>query len=269
MLEQIRNFLLTLTAIGTVVGFFIKTVNDFFMKSIRKRYKNVPGKQTIFEIIVEWIAYIIVFIYLFVAGTLIITSIANSDWHWVSANIQIGEINYGNFVGIAIVIAFFFSICAPIFAWSSVSNLFILKLEKGLCHKVKRITKKIITLGVIASSITTSGGIYLIWALLDQKVKLVVKNSSYFLENNLGDDDMKMILLVGFALFFTITAFIILNSLKEICKVIDKLQMYILCTSKENIICRCYLEYDEYYLLFENGTERYIKKSEVKEIKKK
>lgn len=44
--------------------------------------------------------------------------------------------------------------------------------------------------------------------------------------------------------------------------------MYILVANDKCISTRYYLEYDEYYFIYENNIENYIKKSEVKEIKR-
>lgn len=62
-MNYLRNLLLTLTAVGAVLSFYIKVCRDFFIETVKLNYKNVPGKQSIFEIITVWIMYSSVIIY--------------------------------------------------------------------------------------------------------------------------------------------------------------------------------------------------------------
>ncbi|AJH02153.1 hypothetical protein LF65_05646 [Clostridium beijerinckii] len=57
MINYLRNLLLTLTILGAVLSFYIKVRRDFFIETAKANYKNVPEKQSIFEIIITWAMY--------------------------------------------------------------------------------------------------------------------------------------------------------------------------------------------------------------------
>lgn len=61
---------------------------------------------------------------------------------------------------------------------------------------------------------------------------------------------------------------IISISLLNVIEMLESNCMYEIIIEQEVIMCRCYLEYEEYYLIFVNGMERYINKSKIKEVRK-
>ncbi|POO87262.1 hypothetical protein, partial [Clostridium sp. 3-3] len=63
-------------------------------------------------------------------------------------------------------------------------------------------------------------------------------------------------------------ALIITISLCSIMKALKEDIAYYLVTQNESIICRFFLEYEEYYLIIMQGNEKYIRKTDVKIIRK-
>ena len=62
------------------------------------------------------------------------------------------------------------------------------------------------------------------------------------------------------------SSFIVANNLKELYTIIEQKESYVLKTNNYELICSCYLEYSEYFLIFKDGIERYIRKSQVLEL---
>ncbi|MBS5938934.1 hypothetical protein [Clostridium sp.] len=54
----IRNALITLTTIGTVLGIYFKAVDGFIINVVKIKYKNIPGKKSMFNIVIELLWYI-------------------------------------------------------------------------------------------------------------------------------------------------------------------------------------------------------------------
>lgn len=67
LLSAIRDSLVILTTIVTILGVCIKTLNKFFLENIKSRYKMIPGKQSIFDTIFKSIVYFSVAIVIIIA----------------------------------------------------------------------------------------------------------------------------------------------------------------------------------------------------------
>lgn len=262
------------------MSFCIKSLNNFYIDLIKSRYKNVPGKQAVFELVVQWVGYIllsislILFLISFISFVIVIFSniilIIKGGATLPEGNNFFESISFQLFFGATIVGLFIYSITCPFIIWKELKKWFIRKLEKGLVRKAKLESKKMIEIGICTSSILASLLIITVVITIKDGIKVVKNNGIYIFENNISDTNMNAIVSASLVILICIAVFILLNKLAEIYNVITEETSFILCTSsKEKVLCRCYLEYDDYYLMFENGTERYIKKSEVKEIRKR
>lgn len=85
----------------------------------------------------------------------------------------------------------------------------------------------------------------------------------------LTDIDYNGLIFSSILLILSVSLFMISVSLFEVINAINKDIIYYI-IRKENVdSCELYLEYDEYFMIIDNeGTERYIKKSEIIEIDK-
>lgn len=64
MQELIRNTIITITTVLTVLGVYVKLIDNLSIDIIKMKYKNVPGKKTKFSVVIELVGYIIISIYL-------------------------------------------------------------------------------------------------------------------------------------------------------------------------------------------------------------
>lgn len=241
-MNEIRNLLLVVGTTITMLGVLIKTINDFFINTIKMKYENIPGKQSSFSFTLQILVYIIGIVSF---SSWIINVINNID----KSN---GGPNYNfNTMVVAIILSFF--IFMPIFevvtVFSDIRQLYINKLENGtIINMDKRYKKKIKLLkyaSLVIPIITFVG--FLIGLYKDER------NITFW-------GGYGVLLLICFALFLR---------LGNIYDSITENFIYTLKLKDKEIVCELYLEYDEFYLIFQDKHERYIKKSEVKEIIKK
>lgn len=59
-LSSIRDVLVIITTIATILGVCIKTLNKFFLEKIKCKYKMIPGRQSLFDTILKSIIFFIV-----------------------------------------------------------------------------------------------------------------------------------------------------------------------------------------------------------------
>lgn len=264
-MNYLRNLLLTLTAAGAVLSFYIKICRDFYMETIKLKYKNVPGKQSFLEIITVGVICSSIIIDI-IMGVVAIMTKGNIFYENISSSMYENKFIYWRDW---VLTMFLFNSMACIFVESfRIKHNFINKLEvKGKAKLMKE------RMGWVYASIFTSltvflYSVYIILYNFIQKISLLKEERNFIFVNALSIDDVKNLIVWGIMSFISLTFFIILTSMREIAKTINQNFTYIILTETEEIACNSYLEYNEYYLVFRNGVQRYISKSKVKEINK-
>lgn len=275
MQEIIRNALITLTTIGTILGIYFKAVDEFIINFVKMKYKNIPGKKSMFNIVIQLLGYIFISIYLIFCVLILINviiSIKTGNW-W---NINSGLNNAFNFkrIEIADAIAFIFIICflgsiaCVYLLFVFVIPIFKSKFENKKFQPESKMIKNINFLGIFIVIVSISLEGVLLYSVANNGIKPIRYNGIYIFQNNISDQNMNSLVIFTFLTFISVTTCLLLNSVRQVYKEICSEDMYILITDNEYISTRCYLEYDEFYLNIENDTEYYIKKSDVKKIKK-
>lgn len=268
MLDIIKNILLTLSALAAVIGFYIKTSSNFFIETIKSKYKNIPGKQSTFEVITKWISYIVASIYVFVC-ILYLFSLFKGNGNGDNSGVSFRDyISISYLTGLAMALLFIYSFYCILKVFPYCQETFVKILENKSNEKFDNKYIRKIKLGITTSSIISGMLILCILITLTEGIDIVKVNGIYIFENNITDKDIGATVLASLIVLFSTTCFIVLNSLKEIYININN-NIYKMYTNNDDIECKCYLEYGEYYLIFKEGVETYIKKSEVKKIIKK
>jgi len=90
-----------------------------------------------------------------------------------------------------------------------------------------------------------------------------------FIVSILGTRDIIIIAFMGYLSAISIIIYLFQTGISGVIKEIETNSIFIMKLSKDIISCSCFLEYEDYYLIFEDGVERFIKKDEVKEIRKR
>lgn len=237
-MDELRGSLLLFGTMFTMLGVLIKVINDFFINVIKMKYQNVPGKQSSFSFILQIITYIGVIVG-FVSW---IISITRNQSNTLNLKPSI--------IILSLILSFF--LFAPIFnavnLFLNLRTYFIDKLENGKINRMDKKYKKKIRL----------------WRNMSLIIPVI---SLFILISKLYEDKETLIFWGGYA-FFLFICFAILLRLEDIYNSLVKNDIYILKLKDEKVICKLYLEFEEFYLLYEDKHERYIKKSEVSEIRK-
>lgn len=268
MQDEIRNSLITLTTIITVLGVYIKVVDSFIINTIKSEYKNIPIKQSVFNIMITFAGYILVSLYFIFIIKGVIHIYKNGFLESFSLNVNLEKPNLGTALGLILAIAFLSTLTVVMINVGKTRSAFINKLENKSYEKIKRYTRGINYYGIISAIVVNLYCIIYLYLVILTNIKFVNSSGIYIVENYINDEELSSIAFSASMLFISFTSFLLLNSFREIHNAVNESKMYILFTNKETIVARCFLEYDEYYLIFEDGIERYIKKSEVKEIRK-
>lgn len=241
-LKNIREIMLTLISFGTVAGFIIDVSRKFFIETIKFKYKSIPGKQSRFEIIVMMGVICSISINVIFSFGEIIKLIS---FKRKSADVTLSK---------EVILILIFLTIWGVYEWLSgmiffeVRELFIYYIENAQvrnCDKnvLKKCTKRVKCLILIAAT-------YL-------GVSIISIDETQWLKTGW----------FGFSLFgvTAIITFTILFSIKAILDEMELEKTYVLYANHNtNICCKCYLEYDDYLLVFNNGVETYILKSDVK-----
>lgn len=274
MQELIRNTLITITTILAALGIYIKTIDGLIINIIKLKYKNVPGKKSKFNVVIELIGYIILSIYL-VAIYIIVCKIFNlikiGGFNEIKKIFETSETS-----GSSIIVTIFCLCFMGVFGCMTLLFIYVPplvseKIKGQNIHENKLFIKIINYIGIImlliAIGINMKGLEESIRNSIDS-IDIVKNNGLYIFENNISDENMSYLVFWIVIIFINITNCIILNSFRDLYNGIFSENMYTLITNSKCIFTRYYLEYDEYYLMYENNIECYIKKSDIKEIKK-
>lgn len=145
---------------------------------------------------------------------------------------------------------------------------FINKLEGKHIKQLGNKMKLWINVSIITSLLLCLIGLFVVIYYPLLQITLLKEGRNFIFISTLSVDEIYTFTTYAIISFISLTFFIILNSMREITKAIDEKCTYIIFTDAEEIACSSYLEYNEYYLVFKNGVQRYISKSKVKEINK-
>lgn len=250
----IKDIIAALTLYGALIIFYAKIFCNFFMSIIKINYKEVSGKQTMFEIIIQWMGYIGFIIIFIINLTKCIKDLQNS---------RIPDLSISNLATgfIIILSSITFVVMCGIFGYLYLAFQGKLKGEivilDDIIEKVNKISVYIFIVATILSL-----------AILFNKMasSIIVENEIYF---SFKDSEKNYFIMAyaGLALEFGVFLLISIN-LKEIIKTLKNRYLYIIYFEEEEIYSSCFLELKDYYLVIKNGNERYINKSKVKEIRK-
>lgn len=271
MLEKARNILLVISGMSALLSIYLKTMNSFAIDIIRNKYKNVPGKQPMFNTVIKFISYCFVGIYFVLFSLEIFDFFREKKWQPMIVN-PIGKgglYALGAVIGILIIILPIISAIISAINLLTIKDEFRKKLESNKYNKISNSTILYNRIGIVLSIIVTILWMILLGCIFKDGINVVNNGGKYIFQNNVSDENMTFIVAMTFLAIIAITSFIVLNSLKEMYTAVNQEESYLLKVNNYEIRCQCYLEYEEYFLIFEKGIERYIKKSEVKEIIKK
>lgn len=250
LINNTRNLFLLLTAIGAAIGVYLNGVNNLYYNLIKLNFKNIPVKMSSFKVIVTWIS-IILFVFDFIYLVYSIWRIFNTKGQ-KDTNINVLDMfSLSGVIATIIIIIIIIVFIGSIFIFSKIKILFIKKLKTNQNINMNKYFIYINWTSIISSGIMS-------FFLLVLIVGAFVSSSIKY----------KEIISVIILFLIVFTEFILAIALRELINAINDNYEYILIDSKENV-CKCYIDYDEYYLLFNNGIETYIKKSDIKRIVKK
>lgn len=271
MQDLVRNFLITLTTVFTSLGFYFKVMDSLIVNIIKIKYNNVPGKKPTFNIVIEFVGFIFLAVYIAFCIISIINSVILIMDGKVSSLINIAmppQVEGADIATKIFAYCFFGTLGCIYLLCIYVIPMFINKF-KGICFYKKSIFIRILIYsGMVMSLLTIVFEGTVTISTLKESIKPVMVNGIWVFENHMNNFDMHNMLSWGLISFISITSFLLLNSIRQIYKEVYSEYMYILQRNSEGIATRCYLEYDEFYLIIQDNSELYIKKSEVKEVKK-
>ncbi|WP_321993974.1 hypothetical protein [Clostridium butyricum] len=255
-ISTVRDMLVVVTTLITILSAIIKIANNFFLDVIKTRFSEVPGKQPMVSTIIKTMALLVYLINCMILLFYIITSKSEIDKQ-ISSIVNI--FTEGNFVSSCTFIMYIIFFLIGI---STVRNFSYLdkKLnemvfdKEFLCESkfVKYTNIFNICMSLIFSSVSILG------------VSIIIVSS---FTQTLNFSNYEAILYLAVILIFSLGITIVSISFNPIMNLLEKKQYYYIRISNEVIVCRFYLEYKNYYLVIEDNTERFIKISEVKEIK--
>ncbi|MDG5852475.1 hypothetical protein [Clostridium beijerinckii] len=264
MYDNLRNILIIFTSIVTVSSIIIKTSNSFFIESIKSNYKKQLGNKSLIEVMIELLFYIILVVD--ILGIILFfiipigQSIQNRNLEPLK-NFYFGSINtelvYSNILAYIIVTIFFvlliLQIIIPFKYFYKLKVEYKNKLENKQILDLKKIKRIRLTVSVVS---------------LVPTIFLLI--SSVSLYNMISDISIGQLLFIGLFWINSLAVLILLINLRGICFELKERSTYIfvfkVAEKEADIECNMYLEYDDYYLIFKDEKEVYIKKSEVKKI---
>lgn len=259
-----RDILTILTVLGTLIALHIKAFYNFFMSIVKIKYKEVPGKQSMFSVVIEWIGYIGFFIYMIILGSFVIKNFYEYDSLRSIRNMTLTFFIVSTLFVIIVILTVLAS-TDTIQKFRYLNKAFRKKLEGELITLEDNIeVKNKKNIYVFSISIV----MFLI-AIIDEISKNIsIINSKIVLFNN--NENVETFLIAVIMSIIISTMLLISINMKEIIKTIQSKDLYLILIDDEEIYCRCYLEYKNHYLVIKKDKEieRYISKNKVKEIRK-
>ena len=254
---SIQVLLTLLTIISTLITLHIRVCNNFFMFILKRNYKEVPGEQSIFEMILNLITYIGIIIYFVVMICLIIVN-------FFTRKIPSSEDKSYSIISaiVAIIISAFYSCYKIIQRFGELQIQFRSKLEGKVIEFAEDYHRKN-KLNIIVVAIQLVICLISIVAIVFTNTKINNNSIIIFQEQS----SLPVMFFCIILAFIMLTIMLIAITMSEVIKTLESDNTYILVTDKE-ILCTCYLEYTNYYLVIKNNIEYYIKKNKVDMIKK-
>ena len=256
-MDDMRNLLIIIPSIIAIIGGVGKVSYNLFIESVKYQYKRVPAQQTNIGIIFNVALF-----------TIIIIDIVGVILLFISFVIGTSSENKTDGATAPIIVVLIIMIILSGINFNALRNKYINKLTK---HKYKRVGK-LMFLSIIVNGFFWGGIlIVLILSVVNTIIKRIdIKSNlgAVVFESSLTDNDYYIILACCAVAVFCMIFFMISLSLFEVGTVVNKDITYYIIRKGNVISCECYLDYIEYYLVVDSGAERYIKKSDVMEIKK-
>jgi hypothetical protein len=262
-MTSLRDSLVVITTIATILGFYFKIFNNFFMKIIKREYENLPGNQSMFDMTLKYLAYTGIFVYITVMFILVAKSISNNsnfdnvkNLHWII------------WLFVIVVFVMFFYILFLLINIIRTTFYNFDKLKKLFFERMNGITNIPSNKMKMESKINSFllSAIVVIFGV--QIIREIINCFELVKSNKATDQSIMVIITLIFVELFISAILIVSVNLQRLIEEFVGNYTYIVLTEAEEIKCKCYIELNEYYLILENGIERYINKSKIKEIKK-
>lgn len=275
-LNYIRDVLLAMTTIITVLGVFIKTLNKFFLETIKSRYKMIPGKQSIFDTVLKSIMVFISIVSIIFSFIMVTYSVIKKGSNLNANELLNLNANIYQFIGFGIAMLFYYLMFGTQEVFNRLQRMFIDKIQKKSPESKSK--SKILKKSMYSFYIYIGNTLNIIKNVSVRKLNIINIIISTFLGSSsliliisyilkgIKKEDLESVFILVLIGMFSLISFIISISLLNVVEIVNSNCIYKIVMEQEIIICRCYLEYDEYYLILENGDERYISKGKVKEI---
>lgn len=277
-LSSIRDVLVIITTIATILGVCIKTLNKFFLETIKCKYKMIPGRQSLFDTILKSIIFFIV-IFSGIISIIMVTYTIFVKGNNLNTNDLLNlNANIYELIGLIIALLFYYIIFSTRIVFKVLEDMFLQKVEENFNKRYNKRKKfdsnSIFLLKYIEkildkfknSSIKKVNVINILIAMFF--VIMSVSLISMYIIKGINKDDIESICILSLIGIAGLICCVISISLLDVVEVVHNNYVYEIAMEQEIIICRCYLEYDEHYLVLQGGNQRYISKGKVKEIKK-
>ncbi|WP_238907460.1 hypothetical protein [Clostridium sp. YIM B02506] len=248
MLEVTSKTIIVITTISTFLGFYLKTIMSFFTESLKIKYKNIPEENSIFQVIIKLMFYIIIIIELFFMFLLIYSLLQNKALFSTNLKTPIAK---DITESVILILILFITVWTGMFFENLRENYYARLTNK----KHKYVTKALKFTHFIVILITLIFLILISWGTYD-----------YFFKSNTIDSTKTMQTILSNISILTLL--VLQLKMSEICEILEKESRFILHSDGLPIKCSCYLECKEYYLVINNSNEMYIKKSSIKRIEK-
>lgn len=260
---NIQTLIAIITTIVTLIALHIKTFNNFFLSIVKKKFKAVPGKQSMFEFVMDIIGCVGVSLYILILGILMIRSFCNNPNN-TNDNISIVKLILLIIV-LIILISMGTAMVHSINRFMYLQDKFIEKMKGNNITLKNNIKLKnfidivIMLISFIIFGLGVLGGIY-------SNINIDMYEGNIILFKDSSELGVQLFAVIMEIIIGTIL--LIEINMKEIIKVLSNEYEYIIIT-KDNSYYGLYLEYTNYYLIIQNDQELYINKNEVKKLIRK
>lgn len=247
--SSIGTIIVSITAIVTLLSIVVKTSYNFFIESVKSKFKNVPEESSIFDVVTRflYIVYVLTVVLLF--GVVIYALFISDDKEVSNSITKIYTTEYiTQFLMIAII---FLPTMFNVANFEIVREAYVKNIRKGCTNKLKK-GIKIFNAGVIIIATI----IFILFLIVT--IDSLYKRESFDIVINLF-----------FILALNFIAIIVAFSINDAFNNIGGNYIYSFITSNGVITTKMYLEYKKYYLVIEDNIERFISKESIKEIVRK
>ncbi|MZK50957.1 hypothetical protein [Clostridium beijerinckii] len=277
-LSLIRDVLVVITTIITILGVCIKTLNKFFLETIKCKYKMIPGKQSLFDTILKSIIFFLVIFSGIISIIMVTYTIYKGGSNLNTNDLLDLNANVYELTGFIIALLFYYIIFSTRIVFKVLEDLFLQKVEQDFSKRygerkkfnsssivlLKNIKKILSKLKFISIKKVNAFNILIAMFFVILSASLIIT----YIIKGVNKDDMESIYILSLIGIAGLICSVISISLLDVVEVVHNNYVYEISMEQEIIICRCYLEYNEHYLVLQGGNQRYISKGKVKEIRK-